>query len=64
MPLRNRLGAYIIGMCQVLRSWLRAGVTDDLDVSLLPTENGSGDGAKEGSWVEVGYEEKGMGEWD
>ncbi|KAM5529050.1 hAT family dimerization domain protein [Fusarium oxysporum f. sp. phaseoli] len=38
-PLRNRLDADIIGMCQVLRSWLRAGVIDDLDVSLLPTEN-------------------------
>ncbi|KAG7004109.1 3-ketosteroid 1-dehydrogenase helE [Fusarium oxysporum f. sp. conglutinans] len=44
-PLRNRLDADIIGMCQVLRSWLRAGVIDDLDVSLLPTENGSGAGA-------------------
>ncbi|RYC79205.1 hypothetical protein BFJ63_vAg17916 [Fusarium oxysporum f. sp. narcissi] len=53
-PLRNRLDADIIGMCQVLRSWLRAGVIDDLDVSLLPTENGSGDGTEEGSWVEVG----------
>ena len=63
-PLRNRLDADIIGMCQVLRSWLRAGVIDDLDVSLLPTENGSGDGADEGSWVEVGCEEKGMGEWE
>ncbi|KAI8417496.1 hypothetical protein FOFC_00051 [Fusarium oxysporum] len=48
-PLRNRLDADIIGMCQVLRSWLRAGVIDDLDVSLLPTENGSGDRAEEGS---------------
>ncbi|KAH7461835.1 hypothetical protein FOMA001_g18917 [Fusarium oxysporum f. sp. matthiolae] len=60
-PLRNRLDADIIGMCQVLRSWLRAGVIDDLDVSLLPTENGSGDRAEEGSYVEVGCEEKGMG---
>ncbi|KAH7459997.1 hypothetical protein FOMA001_g19780 [Fusarium oxysporum f. sp. matthiolae] len=48
-PLRSRLDADIIGMCQVLRSWLRAGVIDDLDVSLLPTENGSGDRAEEGS---------------
>ncbi|KAI8411800.1 hypothetical protein FOFC_08407 [Fusarium oxysporum] len=48
-PLRNRLDADIIGMCQVLRSWLRAGVIDDLDVSLLPTENGRGDRAEEGS---------------
>ncbi|RKK21329.1 hypothetical protein BFJ67_g17332 [Fusarium oxysporum f. sp. cepae] len=63
-PLRNRLDADIIGMCQVLRSWLRAGVIDDLDVSLLPTENGSGDGTEEGSWVEVGCDEKGMGEWE
>ncbi|EGU89475.1 hypothetical protein FOXB_00005, partial [Fusarium oxysporum f. sp. conglutinans Fo5176] len=63
-PLRNRLDADIIGMCQVLRSWLRAGVIDDLDVSLLPTENGSGDGANERSWVEVGCDEKRMGEWE
>ena len=58
-PLRSRLDVDIIGMCQVLRSWLRAGVIDDPDVSLLPTENGSGDGADEGSWVELGCEKRG-----
>ncbi|KAG5776065.1 hypothetical protein H9Q73_010264 [Fusarium xylarioides] len=40
-PLRNRLDADIIGMCQVLRSWLRARVINDLDVLLLLTENSS-----------------------
>jgi hypothetical protein len=40
-PLRSRLDADIIGMCQVLRSWLRAGVIDDLDVLLVPTEKNS-----------------------
>lgn len=30
-PLRHQLEAQIIGMCQVLRSWLRAGIIHDLD---------------------------------
>ena len=30
-PERNRLEASTIGICQVLRSWLRAGVIDELD---------------------------------
>lgn len=30
-PLRHQLEAQIIGMCQVLRSWLRAGIINDLD---------------------------------
>lgn len=38
-PLRSRLDADIIRMCQVLRSWLRAGVIDDLDALLLPVAN-------------------------
>ncbi|OWT42569.1 restless-like transposase [Pochonia chlamydosporia 170] len=42
-PLRSRLDADIIGMCQVLRSWLRAGVIDDLDVLLLPVETVDGE---------------------
>ncbi|EJP69829.1 restless-like transposase [Beauveria bassiana ARSEF 2860] len=37
-PLRSRLDADMIGMCQVLRSWLRAGVIDDLDVLLVPVD--------------------------
>lgn len=28
---RNRLEAHTIGICQALRSWLRAGIIDDLD---------------------------------
>ncbi|RWA03211.1 hypothetical protein EKO27_g11894 [Xylaria grammica] len=34
-PLRSALDAMIIGICQVLRSWLRAGVIKDLDPVLL-----------------------------
>ncbi|KAJ3578354.1 hypothetical protein NPX13_g2213 [Xylaria arbuscula] len=34
-PLRNALDAMIIGICQVLRSWLRAGVIKGLDPVLL-----------------------------
>ena len=34
-PLQSRLDADMIGMCQVLRSWLRGGLIDDLD--LLPS---------------------------
>ncbi|KAJ6436908.1 P-loop containing nucleoside triphosphate hydrolase protein [Purpureocillium lavendulum] len=30
-PLRHQLEAQIVGMCQVLRSWLRAGIIHDLD---------------------------------
>lgn len=30
-PLRSRLEAHVIGICQVLRSWLRAGIIRDLD---------------------------------
>ncbi|KAF1732560.1 putative AC transposase [Beauveria bassiana] len=37
-PLRSRLDADMIGMRQVLRSWLRAGVIDDLDVLLVPVD--------------------------
>jgi hypothetical protein len=59
-PLRSRLDADMIGMCQVLRSWLRAGVIDDLDVSLLPVENLSGDGKLENvSWIARAFEETG-----
>jgi hypothetical protein len=42
-PLRSRLDADIIGMCQVLRSWPRAGVINDLDVLLFPTEKNGDD---------------------
>ncbi|OAQ58921.1 restless-like transposase [Purpureocillium lilacinum] len=51
-PLRSRLDADIIGMCQVLRSWLRAGVIDDLDVLLLPVANFSAeDEAEDRQWM-------------
>ncbi|KJZ68671.1 hypothetical protein HIM_11943 [Hirsutella minnesotensis 3608] len=40
-PLRSQLDAETIGMCQVLRSWLRAGVIDDLDVMLIPVNESS-----------------------
>jgi hypothetical protein len=30
-PLRSRLEAQVIGTCQILRSWLRAGIIRDLD---------------------------------
>ena len=57
-PLRSRLDADIIGMCQVLRSWLRAGVIDDLDELFLPVEESTGTGADETSWVAMGCEDK------
>lgn len=34
-PLRTQLDAQVIEMCQVLRSWLRAGVITELDQFLL-----------------------------
>ena len=34
-PLRNRLDASIIGTIQTLRSWLRAGIVDQLEDVLL-----------------------------
>ena len=37
-PLRSRLDADMIGMCQVLRSWLREGVIEDLDLLLVPPD--------------------------
>jgi hypothetical protein len=46
VPLRCRLDADVIGMCGVLRSWLRAGVIDDLDVLPVPMEK-NGDEAIE-----------------
>ena len=41
----------MIGMCQVLRAWLRAGVVDDLDVLLLPVEKNNSDKADEILWL-------------
>jgi hypothetical protein len=61
-PLRSRLDADIIGMCQVLRSWLRAGVIDDLDELFLPVEESTGVGADETPWVAMGCEGKEMEE--
>ncbi|OAQ58462.1 hypothetical protein VFPBJ_11682 [Purpureocillium lilacinum] len=51
-PLRSRLDADIIGMCQILRSWIRAGVIEDLDVLLLPVANFSAeDEAEDRQWM-------------
>ncbi|KAM5529824.1 hAT family dimerization domain protein [Fusarium oxysporum f. sp. phaseoli] len=61
-PLRSRLDADIIGMCQVLRSWLRAGVIDELDELFLPVEESTGVGADETPWVAMGCEGKEMEE--
>lgn len=62
-PLRSRLDANIIGMCQVLRSWLRGGVIDDLDVLLLPVEKLSDDGKLEDEpWIARESEETGAEE--
>ena len=36
-PLRNFLEASTIAMCQVLRSWLHAGIVDEVDPILLGT---------------------------
>jgi hypothetical protein len=35
VPIRSRLEANMIGMAQCLRSWLRSGLVDDLESSLL-----------------------------
>jgi hypothetical protein len=61
-PLRSRLDADIIGICQVLRSWLRGGVIDDLAELFLPVEKSTGVGPDETSWVAVGCEDKEMEE--
>jgi len=45
-------------MCQVLRSWLQAGVIDGLDKLFLPVEESTGTGADETSCVAVGCEDK------
>ncbi|KAJ0128900.1 Uncharacterized protein HZ326_28012 [Fusarium oxysporum f. sp. albedinis] len=49
-------------MCQVLRSWLRAGVIDELDELFLPVEESTGVGADETPWVAMGCEGKEMEE--
>ncbi|KJZ68797.1 hypothetical protein HIM_11816 [Hirsutella minnesotensis 3608] len=42
-PIRNRLEAQTIGMCQVLRSWLRAGPIQDLDPFFISLEEATVD---------------------
>src|SRR5271170_8057732 len=42
-PLRSRLDANTIGMAQTLRSWLRAGLIDELDPILLSVKDNRGD---------------------
>ena len=41
-PLRSRLDANTIGMAQTLRSWLRAGLIDELDPIFLSAEDNRG----------------------
>ncbi|EXU95447.1 reverse transcriptase domain protein [Metarhizium robertsii] len=53
-PLRNQLEASTIAICQVLRSWLQAGIVDEVDPILL-------DKADEAVLEQV--VEEGMGEW-
>jgi hypothetical protein len=43
-PDRGRLEASTIGVCQVLRSWYRAGVLSESDTELAPIEVEIGDG--------------------
>ena len=38
-PQRNRLEAHTIEICQVLRSWIRAGIIDELDPIFVSEEN-------------------------
>ena len=54
-PLRNQLEASTIAICQVLRSWLRAGIVDDVDPILLD----KADEEVSGQFVEEG----GVREW-
>ena len=53
-PLRNQLEASTISMCQVLRSWLQAGIVDEVDPILLD---------KADETVAEVVEEKEVGEW-
>jgi hypothetical protein len=54
-PQRNQLEASTIAICQVLRSWLQAGIVDEVDPILL-------DKADEAALEQVVAEE-GIGEW-
>jgi hypothetical protein len=38
-PQRNRLESHTIEICQVLRSWIRAGIIDELDPIFVSEEN-------------------------
>ena len=62
-PLRPRLDANTIGVAQTLRSWLRAGLIDELDPILLSIEdnrgvegNGDNTDATEPAREEAGWE--------
>jgi hypothetical protein len=51
-PTRSSLDAATIGICQVLRSWYRAGVIPETDADLAPVDlgdcgKGGGDGESE-----------------
>jgi hypothetical protein len=40
-PLRNQLEASTIAICQVLRSWLQAGIVEEVDPILLDKADGT-----------------------
>ena len=60
-PSRNRIDAHTIGICQVLRSWLRAGIIEELDPMLVPLEdetvtqpsNKDVNAMKTGTWLDI-----------
>ncbi|RKK08411.1 hypothetical protein BFJ69_g17491 [Fusarium oxysporum] len=54
-PLRNQLEASTIAICQVLRSWLQAGIVEEVDPMLLDKVDDT--------MGEDSVEEKSVSEW-
>jgi hypothetical protein len=54
-PLRNQLEASTIAICQVLRSWLQAGIVEEVDPMLLEK--------MDDTMGEDSVEEKSVSEW-
>jgi hypothetical protein len=55
-PTRARLDAMIIGICQVLRSWYRAGVLPKTDLEIMPVDvSHNGDDESDGYDDELQY---------
>jgi hypothetical protein len=54
-PLRNQLEASTIAICQVLRSWLQAGIVEEVDPMLLDKVDDT--------MGEDSMEEKSVSEW-